>query len=82
MAREALLDRIEPGAVHRIRGELGYQDAADDYERELRAAFGDELPAIDLLLGLGPMPTPRSARGGRGDPRWPRLEGDAHPPGR
>ena len=55
MAREALLDRIEPGAVHRIKGELGHEGAADDYERELREAFGEDVPALDLiLLGLGP----------------------------
>jgi 6-phosphogluconolactonase len=56
MAREALLDRIEPGAVRRIKGELGHEEAADDYERELHEAFGgDGVPALDLiLLGLGP----------------------------
>jgi 6-phosphogluconolactonase len=55
MAREALLDHVEPGAVHRIEGELGYEEAADEYERELREAFGDDPPALDLiLLGLGP----------------------------
>ena len=55
MAREALLDRIEPGAVHRIKGELGHEQAADDYEAELRAATGEGVPALDLvLLGLGP----------------------------
>ena len=55
MAREALLDRIEPGAVHRIKGELGQEEAAEDYERELREAFGESAPALDLiLLGLGP----------------------------
>jgi 6-phosphogluconolactonase len=55
MAREALLDHVEPGAVHRIEGELGHEEAADEYERELREAFGDDVPALDLiLLGLGP----------------------------
>ena len=55
MARQALLDRIEPGALHRIKGELGQQEAAEDYERELREAFGESTPALDLiLLGLGP----------------------------
>jgi 6-phosphogluconolactonase len=55
MAREALLDHIDPGPVHRIKGELGHEAAAEDCERELREVFGDELPALDLiLLGLGP----------------------------
>jgi len=55
MAREALLDRIEPAAVHRIKGELGHEQAAIDYEGELRGAFGEGVPALDLiLLGLGP----------------------------
>ena len=55
MAREALLDRIEPGAVHRVKGELGQVQAAEDYERELREAFDEEVPVLDLiLLGLGP----------------------------
>jgi 6-phosphogluconolactonase len=55
MAREALLERIEPEAVHRIKGELPYEAAADDYERVLREAFAGGLPELDLiLLGLGP----------------------------
>jgi 6-phosphogluconolactonase len=57
MAKRALLDRIEgtPPAVHRMRGELGPEEGAADYERELRDAFGDGLPRLDfLLLGLGP----------------------------
>jgi 6-phosphogluconolactonase len=55
MAREALLDRVEAGSVHRIEGELGHEEAADEYERELREAFGEGVPALDLiLLGLGP----------------------------
>ena len=55
MAREALLDRIEPGAVHRIKGELPYLQAADDYERALRDVLGEGVPELDLiLLGLGP----------------------------
>ena len=50
MAKRALLDRLEvpPAGVHRIRGELGKEAAAADYDREL----GDE--TLDLiLLGLG-----------------------------
>ena len=49
LARESLLDRLaRRPAVHRIRGELGPDAAADEYERELRGV------ALDLvLLGLG-----------------------------
>ena len=58
MARHSLLDRIETPQpkVHRIEGELGHEQAAAAYERELRQAFGDEgVPQLDLvLLGLGP----------------------------
>jgi 6-phosphogluconolactonase len=52
MTKAALLDRIEqqPAAVHRMQGELGRNDGAAEYEREL-AGVGD----FDLvLLGLGP----------------------------
>ena len=57
MARSSLLDRLtgEPPTVHRIHGELGYQEAADAYDRKMREVFGGGLPRIDLLmLGLGP----------------------------
>ncbi len=57
MARESLLDHIRgaPPTVHRIQGELGFEAAALAYEQELRGAFGDGLPELDLLLlGLGP----------------------------
>lgn len=58
MAKESLLDRIQGGKpeVHRIEGELGYEQAAGAYERELRGVFGDYgPPRIDLLLlGIGP----------------------------
>jgi 6-phosphogluconolactonase len=56
MAEKALLSRIEPGAVHRMKSELGPQAGADDYEQQLRAVFGDDgVPRLDLiLLGLGP----------------------------
>jgi 6-phosphogluconolactonase len=58
MAKEALLDRIEgdPPDVHRIEGERAPEEAATAYERELRAAFGEDgAPQLDLLLlGLGP----------------------------
>ncbi len=58
MAKAALLDRIdgEQPEVHRIEGEREEpRSAADAYEDELRAAFGDGVPQLDLiLLGLGP----------------------------
>ena len=59
LAKEALLDRlpVEGGpAVHRVAGELGPHAGAEDYERQLRAEFGDgDPPRLDfLLLGLGP----------------------------
>ena len=51
MAKRVLLDRLEvaPKAVHRIKGELGKEEAASDYEQEL----GDTRLGL-LLLGLGP----------------------------
>jgi 6-phosphogluconolactonase len=56
MAHKALLSRIEPGAVYRMKGELGPEAGAADYERQLRTVFGDDgVPRLDLvLLGLGP----------------------------
>jgi 6-phosphogluconolactonase len=56
MAEKALLGQIDAGAVHRIKGELGPDAGADDYELQLRTVFGDEgVPRLDLvLLGLGP----------------------------
>jgi 6-phosphogluconolactonase len=51
MAKRALLDRLDraPGSVHRIKGELGKEAAATDYEREL-----DDTDLDLLLLGVGP----------------------------
>jgi 6-phosphogluconolactonase len=52
LAKAALLDRLEhgPAAAHRMVGELGREDGAEEYEREL-AGIG----TFDLvLLGLGP----------------------------
>jgi 6-phosphogluconolactonase len=51
MAKRSLLDRLEvpPRSVHRIKGELGKEAAAADYEREL----GDTRLDL-LLLGIGP----------------------------
>jgi 6-phosphogluconolactonase len=50
MAKRALLDRLEhgPRAVHRIEGELGKDQAAAEYERELG---GTQLDLV--LLGVG-----------------------------
>jgi 6-phosphogluconolactonase len=52
MAKETLLDRlaVQPTAVHRMRGELGADAGARQYDDEL-----GELARFDLLLlGLGP----------------------------
>jgi 6-phosphogluconolactonase len=51
MAKHALLDRLErePRSVHRIKGELGKEEAAADYAREL-----DDTKLDLLLLGVGP----------------------------
>jgi len=52
MAKRALLDRldVQPAAVHRMRGELGRETGAEEYDREL----GDLARFDFLLLGLGP----------------------------
>jgi 6-phosphogluconolactonase len=52
LAKAALLDRLAaaPAAVHRMRGELGRDEGAADYERELGPLARFDL----LLLGLGP----------------------------
>lgn len=55
MAEETLLSGVGAAAarVHRIRGELGAEEAARRYDDEIRAALGPE-PRFDLvLLGLG-----------------------------
>jgi 6-phosphogluconolactonase len=60
MLRRSLLDRIRiPEAnVHRVLGELGADEAADRYEREVRAqvvAGPDGLPIFDAIMcGMGP----------------------------
>jgi 6-phosphogluconolactonase len=52
MADEALLSRASGAAVHRMKGELGPEQGAADYDRELEAAGR---PTFDLiLLGVGP----------------------------
>ena len=55
MAREALLDHVPIGGVHRMRGELAPEEAAERYEEELRNFFGpDGVPSLDLImLGIG-----------------------------
>lgn len=55
MAREALLDHVPVGGVHRMQGELPPDEAASSYEEELRAFFGAEgFPRFDLImLGIG-----------------------------
>ncbi len=55
MIKESLLDPLDgvtPVRLHRMRGELGPEDGAIDYERTLRYAGP---PVFDLLLlGIGP----------------------------
>jgi 6-phosphogluconolactonase len=51
LVRERLLDRLDAQPeLHRIRGELGADLAADAYEEELRSA----MPLDLVLLGVGP----------------------------
>lgn len=53
MAREALLDHVRVGSVHRMRCELTPDEAAAAYEEQLREFFGG-IPQFDLiLLGIG-----------------------------
>jgi 6-phosphogluconolactonase len=55
MARLALLDHVplQPGHIHRIKGESPPSQGALEYEHELREFFGDQ-PRLDLiLLGMG-----------------------------
>jgi 6-phosphogluconolactonase len=56
MVREVLLEPLQAfggvPTVHRMRGELGFAEGAEDYERTLREAG---TPRFDLvLLGIGP----------------------------
>ncbi len=59
MANRTMLSRLglRPDQIHRIRGEQPPEQAARDYEEELRAYFGldeGEFPRFNLmLLGLG-----------------------------
>jgi 6-phosphogluconolactonase len=56
MAEESLLSKIRPREVHRMKGELGPDEGAREYEQEVVTAFGDAaIPQYDLiLLGIGP----------------------------
>lgn len=58
LVKETLLDAVSipEHQIHRMRGELGPDEAASRYEDELRRALdGDGLPALDLIvLGIGP----------------------------
>jgi 6-phosphogluconolactonase len=52
MAKAALLDRLagQPNEIHRIRGELGREEGAEVYDKEIDGHGAWSL----LLLGLGP----------------------------
>ena len=52
MANEALLSRASGATVHRMKGELGPERGAAEYERELEAA--GRPPFELILLGIGP----------------------------
>ena len=56
MIKEVFLDRLHcpEKHIHRMRGEARPQDAAEEYERELRQLFSPSSPIFDLiLLGIG-----------------------------
>lgn len=54
MAREALLDIVPVGSVHRMRGELPPDEAAALYEEDLKEFFTEVPPVLDLvMLGIG-----------------------------
>lgn len=57
MVRRALLDplKLPPSVVRRIPGELPPENAAAEYDAELRRLARERQPAFDLaLLGMGP----------------------------
>lgn len=56
MAKQALLDHVPvpPENVFRIRGELSPQNAAEEYEEQIKTFFQNQEKYFDLvLLGLG-----------------------------
>jgi 6-phosphogluconolactonase len=61
MIKESLLDPLDgkrAPTMHRVKGELGYRDGADEYERVVRE-YGPSTPPAPprfdlLLLGIGP----------------------------
>ena len=54
MAREALLDHVPVGSVHRMRGELPPDEAVASYEGDLEEFFAEVPPVLDLvMLGIG-----------------------------
>jgi 6-phosphogluconolactonase len=53
MAREALLDHVPVGSVHRMRGELPPDEAAASYETNLGQFFGGEAVLDLVMLGIG-----------------------------
>jgi 6-phosphogluconolactonase len=75
LANELFLSRLPPPgpAVHRIKGELGPDEAARAYEIELAEMFpGEPVPEMDLiLLGIGADGHTASILPGF-DPRWHR----------
>jgi 6-phosphogluconolactonase len=57
MVKESLLDplKLPPSSVRRMAGEVPADNAAAEYDVELRRAIEDRQPAFDLvLLGMGP----------------------------
>ena len=55
MVKQSLLAHGLTATVHRILGELPPEEAAAQYEEQLREEFGDGVPKFDLIiLGLGP----------------------------
>ena len=54
MAREALLNHVPVGSVHRMRGELPPDEAVASYEGDLEEFFAEVPPVLDLvMLGIG-----------------------------
>jgi 6-phosphogluconolactonase len=55
MVKQSLLAHGLTATVRRILGELPPEEAAAQYEEQLREEFGDGVPKFDLIiLGLGP----------------------------